>query len=286
MTELIFGDIPGYPEGSWFENRAKLAKVGVHRMNQAGIAGRAKEGADSIVLSGGYEDDEDHGDVIIYTGEGGRDANTGQQITDQKLIRGNLALARSRTTGQPVRVIRGNKHRSPYSPKSGYSYDGLFRVEDYWHKHGKSGHRIWQFRLVKIYDEDTVEFAGQEIDDGSGVPLRQKISISRIVRDTAKTRWVKELYDCRCQVCGIRLEGPGGPYAEGAHIQPLGRPHNGPDVVENILCLCPNHHVLLDIGAFSIRDDLTLIGLEGRLTVRPRHKINKDFLRYRRDHYQ
>jgi putative restriction endonuclease len=34
----------------------------------------------SIVLSGGYVDDEDLGDMIIYTGEGGRDAATGRQI--------------------------------------------------------------------------------------------------------------------------------------------------------------------------------------------------------------
>ena len=47
----------------------------------------------SIVLSGGYVDHEDLGDVIIYTGEGGRDPNTGRQIADQQLISGNLALA-------------------------------------------------------------------------------------------------------------------------------------------------------------------------------------------------
>ncbi|MGN6430905.1 MAG: YDG/SRA domain-containing protein [Gaiellaceae bacterium] len=27
---------------------------------------------DSIVISGGYEDDEDYGDLIVYTGAGGR----------------------------------------------------------------------------------------------------------------------------------------------------------------------------------------------------------------------
>jgi len=37
-------------------------------------------GADSIVFSGGYEDDEHRGDEIIYTGHGGRDPNTGQGV--------------------------------------------------------------------------------------------------------------------------------------------------------------------------------------------------------------
>ncbi len=64
--------------GSWFEDRAELADAGVYRHRQAGISGSANEGADSIVLSGGYEDDEDHGDVIVYTGYGGRDPATGK----------------------------------------------------------------------------------------------------------------------------------------------------------------------------------------------------------------
>jgi len=47
---------------------------------QAGIVGGTGSGAESIVLSGGYTDDEDHGDEIIYTGDGGRDPRTGRQI--------------------------------------------------------------------------------------------------------------------------------------------------------------------------------------------------------------
>jgi putative restriction endonuclease len=71
MPGPVFGHIPGYPVGSWFENRAELADARVHRHRQAGISGSSSQGADSIVLSGGYEDDEDHGDVIVYTGYGG-----------------------------------------------------------------------------------------------------------------------------------------------------------------------------------------------------------------------
>ncbi|MGO9353608.1 MAG: YDG/SRA domain-containing protein [Mycobacterium sp.] len=54
-----------------------------------------------------YVDDQNYGDVIIYTGQGGRDPNTGRQIADQQLTRGNLGLARSHLDGLPVRVIRG-----------------------------------------------------------------------------------------------------------------------------------------------------------------------------------
>lgn len=289
--ERIFGHIPGYPEGSTFASRAELAAAGVHRPTEAGISGAEDEGADSIVLSGDEEDVQDLGDVIIYTGQGGRDQNTGQQISDQTLTQKNLALAKNKTLGLPVRVSRGGRHRSPFTPASGYRYDGLFSVDDYWHETGSAGFRVWRYRLVKIKDEvappQTPEPAqGSLIDDGGGrQPARRETTTLRIVRDTKKAREVKRLYDFTCQMCGERLEGPAGPYAEAAHIRPLGAPHNGPDSTENLLCLCPNHHVLFDLGGVTIAEDLTLIGTAGSLTVHPRHRINAEHIRYHREHY-
>ena len=150
MRERIFGHIPAYPEGSCFASRAELSHAGLHRPLIAGISGRGREGADSIVLSGGYEDDQDFGDEILYTGHGGRDPETGRQIGHQTLMKGNLALAYNKLTGLPVRVIRGATHRSPYSPDRGYRYDGLYRVEDYWRERGRSGFYVWRYRLVKL----------------------------------------------------------------------------------------------------------------------------------------
>lgn len=115
-----------------------------------------------------------------------------------------------------------------------------------------------------------------------GPAPRRHAVIERIVRDTAVTAEVKRLHECRCQVCGLRLETPDGPYAEGAHVRPLGSPHDGPDVPANVLCLCPNHHVLFDSGAFTIRDDLTLVGLDGLLRVAAGHAIDPIHLRYHR----
>lgn len=99
MGERFFGEVPGVSEGYHFQSRLELSAGWVHRPIQAGISGSQKEGADSIVLSGGYEDDEDHGDVIIYTGHGGRDQSSGKQVTDQELVRQNLALAISCSRG-------------------------------------------------------------------------------------------------------------------------------------------------------------------------------------------
>ena len=73
---------------------------------------------------------------------------------------------------------------------------------------------------------------------------------------------------------------------EAAHIRPLGAPHNGPDTLDNTLCLCPNHHVLFDHSGITIDEDLSIVGVEGRLAVHPRHSIDDSHLRYRREHYQ
>jgi putative restriction endonuclease len=291
----VFGHILGYPVGSQFENRAELAQAGVHRHIQAGIAGTAKEGADSIVLSGGYEDDQDFGDTIIYTGYGGRDTATGRQVSDQPFRSWNRALAYSSLNGLPVRVIRGEGHESPHFPTKGYRYDGLYLVDDFWQDRGKAGFLVWRYRLIRLRDQ------GHQLDEGHERPPsievlsdttpvaapRRETNVLRIVRDTKKARRIKELYDYTCQMCGTRLEGLAGPYAEAAHIRPLGAPHDGPDAPDNILCLCPNHHVLFDKGGVGIGEDLSLVGgAEGRLTVHPRHRINEEHLRYRREHYR
>jgi putative restriction endonuclease len=130
MPDRVFGHIPGYPEGSRFEARAELSEAGVHRPLIAGISGSEREGADSIVLSGGYEDDEDLGDEIVYTGHGGRDAESRRQVAHQRLTRGNLALAHSSIEGLPVRVIRGASLDSIYAVEAWHRTKGIVRMQE------------------------------------------------------------------------------------------------------------------------------------------------------------
>lgn len=254
-----FGSIPGIAVGALFASRADVAAAGVHRPRIAGISGAAAEGADSIVLNGGYEDDEDRGDEVTYTGHGGNDPETGRQIANQALHAGNRALAKNCLDGLPVRVVRGWREPSGYGPPTGFRYDGLYRVVRHWSDVGQSGFRIWRFRLER--DDPSAppwEFSGTSARE-SQAEYRPEHVVQRLVRNSAVIQHVKDLHQYRCQICGIRLETPGGPYAQGAHIRPLDRPHNGPDEPANVLCLCPNDHVLLETGALVIRDDLTVI---------------------------
>jgi putative restriction endonuclease len=288
MPERIFGEIDGFPVGSTFTNRRDLAASGVHRPIQAGICG-GKDGAESIVVSGGYVDDEDLGEEIIYTGQGGRDENTGEQIADQKLTLGNAGLARSNIEGFLVRVVRGAGGNRDYSPSSGLRYDGLFRVADYWHETGRNGFRVWRYRLMAHTDEDAPVAEAEEGTGGGPVP-RVATTVQRQVRSTRVAQHVKEIHRHTCQICEIRIDTPAGPYAEAAHIRALGKPHDGPDEASNVLCLCPNHHVMFDTGAIYIGPDWTVRdssshGAIVRLRRLPAHNIDPAQLAYHKAHH-
>lgn len=112
-------------------------------------------------------------------------------------------------------------------------------------------------------------------------PERIATTTYRILRDTELARQVKVAHEFRCQICGHTIElADGSRYAEAHHIQPLGAPHNGPDVIGNILCLCPNHHAELDylvapisVTAFRHADahpvDLKYVDYHNRLLQEP-----------------
>ena len=142
------GHTAGVPLGSLFRNRQALRDARIHRPLQAGIDGNSG-GAYSIVVSGGYVDDKDLGNEIIYTGQGGNDPNTKRQIADQQWERGNAALRLDSERGLPVRVARGHKGAAPFAPAEGYRYDGLFLIEDCWEETGVDGFRICRFKLVE-----------------------------------------------------------------------------------------------------------------------------------------
>ncbi|KAL3626111.1 Histone-lysine N-methyltransferase member suvh2 [Castilleja foliolosa] len=152
------GDIPGVSIGDVFFYRMELCVVGLHGQPQAGIdyvpASQSSNGepiATSVIVSGGYEDDEDAGDVIIYTGHGGQGKNN-RQTMHQKLECGNLALERSMHYGVEVRVIRGFKYEGSFSGKV-YVYDGLYRITKIWFDVGKSGFGVFKFKLVRIENQ-------------------------------------------------------------------------------------------------------------------------------------
>uniref|UniRef100_A0A8C2PVV7 E3 ubiquitin-protein ligase UHRF n=1 Tax=Cyprinus carpio TaxID=7962 RepID=A0A8C2PVV7_CYPCA len=169
-----YGPVPGVPVGTQWKFRVQVSESGIHRPHVAGIHGRSNDGAYSLVLAGGYEDDVDDGNEFTYTGSGGRDLSgnkrTAEQSCDQKLTNMNRALAlncnaavnekegaeaKDWKAGKPVRVVRSSKGRkhSKFSPEDGNRYDGIYKVVKYWPEKGKSGFLVWRYLLKRNDDE-------------------------------------------------------------------------------------------------------------------------------------
>ncbi|XP_036147944.1 E3 ubiquitin-protein ligase UHRF1 isoform X2 [Monomorium pharaonis] len=163
------GPIPGVDVGTTWLFRMQVSEAGVHRPFVAGIHGREKDCAYSIVFSGGYEEDYDYGDEFLYSGSGGRDLSGNKRVStqskDQKLTRLNLALAKNCNAsinnkigadaktkwkeGKPIRVVRNYKLAkfSEYAPKEGNRYDGIYKVVRYYPDKSTHGFVMWKYIL-------------------------------------------------------------------------------------------------------------------------------------------
>ncbi|RZC59388.1 hypothetical protein C5167_006691 [Papaver somniferum] len=163
FPEKQFGALPGVEVGQQFLARCEMVALGLHGHWINGIDYMSTSYADkekykgytfplavSIVISGQYEDDVDNADDVVYTGQGGNDLKgSGQQSGNQKLLRGNLALKHNVDNHVPVRVIRGHKSKHSLCGKV-YTYDGLYKVVNYWAEKGISGFTVYKFRLKRL----------------------------------------------------------------------------------------------------------------------------------------
>ncbi|XWS65266.1 hypothetical protein CRYUN_Cryun05aG0078800 [Craigia yunnanensis] len=170
------GVVPGVEVGDIFFFRMEMCLIGLHAPIMAGIdymglkvSQDEEPVAVSIVSSGGYEDNSEDGDVLIYSGQGGNVYKRGMEITDQKLERGNLALEKSLHRGNEVRVIRGVKDEANLTGKI-YVYDGLYKIQESWLEKGKSGCIVFKYKLVRLPGQPeafTVWKSIQQWKDGS-----------------------------------------------------------------------------------------------------------------------
>lgn len=102
---------------------------------------------------------------------------------------------------------------------------------------------------VKIFGE------GQTLPvDHAGPPSKIQATITRYIRDTAKTRILKLKYENKCQVCNYQIIKPNNEYySEVHHIWPL--QNEGDDDFDNMLVLCPTHHAEFDYKVIRISKD-------------------------------
>ncbi|MFF3833480.1 HNH endonuclease [Streptomyces sp. NPDC002458] len=131
--------------------------------------------------------------------------------------------------------------------------------------------------------------SGEQPDSGrrGGSAPRRPVTSSQPDRDQRLVEQIKVMYGHECQVCGSRVETRYSHYSEAAHIRGLGRPHEGPDELANLLCLCPNHHVEFDRLAIYIDEDWAVRRnstgvVEYQLKLHADHVVEQEYLRYHR----
>lgn len=148
------GTVPGVEIGDIFYFRMELCIIGLHAPSMGGIDYMTAKFANDedpvaicIVSAGGYENEDDDTDVLVYSGQGGNSKNT-EERHDQKLERGNLALERSLHRKNVIRVIRGFKDPACATGKV-YVYDGLYKIHESWKERTKSGINCFKYKLLR-----------------------------------------------------------------------------------------------------------------------------------------
>jgi hypothetical protein len=142
---------------------------------------------------------------------------------------------------------------------------------------------------------DTPIWSDEDAQDAALVERRLQEILAQM-RNPRNVRELKELYQDACVFCGRQLVvgvNPSKHYSEAAHIKPVGNPHNGPDRKDNMIILCPEHHLQFDRGVLRIErhhGDFQVISkivedpLNGRtLLLRSPHSLDEECVRW---HYQ
>lgn len=169
--------------GRWWNDRMDCRQWGAHFPHVAGISGQSKRGAQSVVLSGGYEDDLDEGEWFLYTGSGGRDLSGNKRTSklqsfDQEFDKMNLALKVSCVKGLPVRVVRSCKEkRSAFAPpgETPVRYDGIYRIAASWRKAGTQNLLMCRYLFVRC-DNEPAPWSSETTGErpGAAIPAEAK----------------------------------------------------------------------------------------------------------------
>lgn len=154
--------------------------------------------------------------------------------------------------------------------------------EDYFFSIGKKGNGMWGLRSSLIEDPKTFD------DDDYLAPKRELREVYRVIRNSSNAKKLKLLYGNSCQICGLRINLGNRYYSEAHHLQPLGGKHNGPDLIGNMIVVCPNHHAEFDFGAIAvipkplnIKHIISSNPINGKnLNVHDVHGLEPIFLKY------
>lgn len=197
--------------------------------------------------------------------------------------RGNRALGEHQKEGRELHVFRKEKN-GLVTYLGQYIHRESFR-ETLPDREGNDREGI-RFKLNPINEVEVDSPVA--LPEGNSTPERTRSVGKRVQRDEKLVQEIKRLYTDTCQLCGDRrLQGDDIGYSYVHHIKPLARQHDGPDVPENVIVLCPNHHDDFDNGMLTVDPDTLEIThayeavLTGEtVTVKRGHEIASQFLAY------
>lgn len=117
--------------------------------------------------------------------------------------------------------------------------------------HRQDEQEMWLFESES--DGAAIDSDPVEIPSGNEDTERRETTVNRVQRNRVLVDRMKDIYDHTCQICGDRRRmGSDEGFSHVHHLMPLGEPHNGPDVPENTVVVCPNHHEDFEHGMLKI----------------------------------
>ncbi|KAJ0979031.1 hypothetical protein J5N97_014505 [Dioscorea zingiberensis] len=148
------GHVPGIEVGDLFYFRIEMCLVGLHAQSVSGIDYMTARFGDeddpvavAVVSAGGYENDDEDADVLIYTGQGGSGKNDKNKLMTRNLKGATLLLREVCIVAMRLGNPTAKDVSSPGSKI--YIYDGLYKINKSWVEKAKSGFNVFKYKLVR-----------------------------------------------------------------------------------------------------------------------------------------
>ena len=135
-----------------------------------------------------------------------------------------------------------------------------------------------------IFQHVKSQITGTTITSDDGIPNKKFEVVQRFIRDTKKVKQLKIMYHDECQICSYVINiSAESRYSEVHHLRPLG--NDGDDDFDNMIVLCPTHHVEFDCKIIGIDNDKkTIIDKNGKsigtITMNKKHKLNEENIKF------
>ena len=288
MGEDIFYSVGGIRSGRWGVRRQWLVEKGMIKPEREDLDETKKE----PLLNSGKGDSSKRTwyDEIFSAIKANDGVATLSQIYDW--IEKN---AMDRLTTAWKTSVRKSLNDYSVSPESkwwrnlfyavGGVENGVWAIKAEWLEEDTPS-RVQKENDLKVRSEEPINSHSNDEDSKERIGH----TIYQLKRNSKLSKLLKEHYSFRCQVCGKSISIENENYAEVHHIRPRNR-YSGDDVWENMIVLCPNHHVEFDYGVLFLNpSNFHLVHkfdseINGKkITVKPPHVIGREYAEFAKTH--